>query len=133
MKAVLDTRFLVAHFFGPPETNKWTSNTLRILQNDGNCGFVPSIVIHEFYKFAFINRGQTIADMRINYILNSELVAVNLDPAIGIEAAKLRCRFAELPTADAIIAATCMATSSDCVLTDDRHLRQIKEIKTRWI
>jgi predicted nucleic acid-binding protein len=133
MKSVLDTRFLIAHFFGPAELNKWTRVTLQNLQNGINVGFVPSIVIHEFYKFVFETKGQTIADMRIQYVLNSELASINLDPAIAVEAAKLRCKYAELPTADAIIAATAIVTSSDCVLTDDKHIKQVKETKTRWV
>ena len=133
MKAVLDTRFLVAHFFGQRELTKWTRSTVQSLQNGSNLGIVPSIVIHEFYKFVLQNQGSDLADMRVQSILTSKMSAVNLDPAIGIQAAKLRCKYAELPTADAIIAATAIATSSDCVLTDDKHIKQIKETKTRWL
>jgi predicted nucleic acid-binding protein len=90
------------------------------------------MAIHEFYKFALQIKGRDVADMRVESILMSNLTTVNLDPLIGIEAAKLRCQYAELPTADAIIAATAIATSADCVLTDDKHIKQIKETKTKW-
>ena len=134
MKAVIDTRFLIAHFLAPDEpTRKWTGATLRNLQNGVHVGIVPSIVIHEFYKFVLETYGKDVADIRVNSILNSDLQTINLDPVIGIEAAKLRCKYAEVPTADAIIAATAIATSSECVLTDDKHIKQIKETKTRWI
>jgi predicted nucleic acid-binding protein len=46
---------------------------------------------------------------------------------------KLRCKYAELPTADAIIAATAIAMSCDYILTDDKHIKQINETKTKWI
>lgn len=96
-------------------------------------GIVPSIAVHEFYKFELESLGKEVAEIRVNSILKSNLKTINLDPSIAIEAAKLRCRYAELPTADAIIAATAIKTSSDFVLTDDKHVKQIKETRTRWL
>jgi len=134
MKAVIDTRFLIEHFLAKDDlTKKQTRRILENLQNRTNLGLVPSIVIHEFYKFLLENYGKNIADIRTNTIQSAELEIVNLDVVIGIEAAKLRCKYAELPTADAIIAATAIATCCDYVLTDDKHIKQIKETKTKWI
>jgi predicted nucleic acid-binding protein len=134
MKAVMDTRFLLLLFLASDErTKKWTKITLEKLQQEGNVGIVPSIAVHEFYKFVLEKWGKDVADLRVNFILQSKLCAFNLDPAIAIEAAKLRCKYAELPTADAIIAATAINTSSEFVLTDDKHIKQIKQTKTRWL
>ena len=134
MKAVMDTRFLLLLFLASDDhTKKWTKITLEKLQQGGNVGIVPSIAIHEFYKFVFEKWVKEVADLRVNFVLQSKLSAVNLNPAIAIEAAKLRCKYAELPTADAIIAATAIKTSSEFVLTDDQHIKQIKETKTRWL
>jgi predicted nucleic acid-binding protein len=134
MRAVLDTRFLLLHFLAPDgQSKKWTKMTLENLQRGANLGMVPSIVIHEFYKFEIENFGKDIADIRVSSILKSKLNAIGLDPSTAIEAAKLRCKYADLPTADAIIAATAIIASSDYVLTDDKHIKQIKETKTRWI
>ena len=134
MKAVIDTRFLVTHFLAPDDkTKKWTKTTLENLQKEANLGIVPSIVIHEFYKFEMQNLGIDIANIRVNILLKSKLTPVDLDPTIAIEAAKLRCKYPDLPTADAIIAATAIKSSADFVLTDDKHIKQIKEIKTRWV
>ena len=134
MKVVMDTRFLLLLFLASDDrTKKWTKITLEKLQQKRNVGIVPSIAIHEFYKFVLEKWGKDIADLRVNFILQSKLSVFNLDPAIAIEAAKLRCKYAELPTADAIIAATAIKTSADFVLTDDKHIKQIKETKTRWL
>ena len=134
MKAVIDTRFLVTHFLAPDdETKKWTKTTLENLQKTANLGIIPSIVILEFYKFEMQTLGIDVANLRANIILKSKLTPVDLDPTTAIEAAKLRCKYTDLPTADAIIAATAIKLSSDFVLTDDKHIKQIKEIKTRWI
>ena len=134
MKAVIDTRFFVVHFLAEDdETKRWTRKILESLQKKACVGIVPSIVVHEFYKFEMENFGRDVADMRVNVILKSKLSTVGLDPSTAIEAARLRCRYADLPMADAIIAATAIGTSSDFVLTDDRHIKQIREMKTRWM
>ncbi len=86
-----------------------------------------------FIRFNLKTLGKDIAELRTNTILKLDLKIANLDPPIAIEAAKLRCKYAELPTADAIIAATAIATSSDYILTDDKHIKQIKETKTKWL
>jgi predicted nucleic acid-binding protein len=134
MKTVLDTRFLITSLSSKDEQfKKWAKTTLQTLQQKTNLGVVPSIVIHEFYKIQQENLGKDIAELRVNSILKSNLKIVNLDPTIAVEAAKLRCKYAELPTADAIIAATAIVTCCEHILTDDKHIIQIKETKTKWI
>jgi predicted nucleic acid-binding protein len=134
MKAIIDTRFLLTHFLASDEeTKKWTKTTLETLQKEPNLGIIPSIVIHEFYKFKMQTLGIDVANLRINIVLKSKLAVSDLDSDIAIEAARLRCRYADLPTADAIIAATSINLSANFVLTDDKHIKQIKETKTKWI
>lgn len=134
MQATIDTRFLVTHFLAPDEeTKKWTKTTLENLQKEPNQGIIPSIVIHEFYKFEAQTLGVNVANLRINIILKSKLTVCDLDTEIAVEAARLRCKYSDLPTADAIIAATAIKSSSAFVITDDKHIKQIKETKTRWI
>ena len=134
MRAVLDTRFFMASLQSEDEQfKKWARTTLDALERKTNVGTVPSIVIHEFYKIQLQTLGKDVAETRVNSVLKLRLQVINLDTSIAVEAAKLRCKYAELPTADAIIAATAIKTASDCVLTDDNHIKQIKETKTRWI
>jgi len=56
-----------------------------------------------------------------------------LDGLFFREAAKLRCKYGELPRADAIIPATAILMGSDYVITDDKYIKQIKETKIKWI
>ena len=134
MKAVVDTRFFIDSLVNEDEQiRKSTRLTLQTLQRKENLGIVPSIVIHEFYKFQLQNLGKEVAELRLNSLLKLDLKIINLDIPIAIEAAKLRCKYAELPTADAIITATAITTSSDYILTDDKHIKQIKETKTKWV
>jgi predicted nucleic acid-binding protein len=134
MKAVIDTRFLIYSLTSQDEQfKKWAKLTLDTLQNQGNLGVVPSIVILEFYKFQLENLGKEVAELKVNSLLKLDLKIRNLDTSIAIQAAQLRCKYGELPTADAIIAATAIAMGCEYVLTDDRHIKQIKETKTKWI
>ena len=134
MKAVLDTRFFVVSQQSKDErVKKWAKTILASVQTEANLGIVPSIVIYEFYELQLEDLGKEIAEIRVNSILKSNLEIVNHDRSSAIEAAKLRCKYAELPTADAIIAATAIKNSSEFVLTDDKHIKQIKETKTRWL
>ncbi len=134
MKAIIDTRLFIEGLTSEDEQfKKWSRATLETLQRKENLGVVPSIVIHEFYRFQLQNLGKAVAESRVASLLKLNLRIANLDVPIAIEAAKLRCKYAELPTADAIIAATAIAMSCDYVLTDDKHIGQIKETKTKWI
>ena len=134
MKALLDTIFFMNSLENKDEQfRKWAKITLQTLQTKPNIGIVPSITVHEFYKLQLEDAGKDVAELRTNALLKLDLKIVNLDIPIAIQAAKLRCKYAELPTADAIIAATAITTSSDYILTDDKHIKQIKEAKTKWL
>jgi len=134
MKAVLDTRFFIASLESKDDDfKKWSKATLDALEKKANLGMVPSIVILELYKIQMEKFGKEVAEIRVNSVLQLDLELINLDLPIAIEAAKLRCRYSELPTADAIIAATAIKMSADYVLTDDKHINQVRETKTRWI
>jgi predicted nucleic acid-binding protein len=134
MRAVIDTRFFIVHFLADNrETTNKTRRILEDLQKEDSQGIIQTVVVHELYKFEMEKLGREVADIRINSILKSKLKIMNLDSQTAIEAARLRCKYADLPMADAIIAATAIRTSSDFVLTDDIHIKQIKELKTKWI
>jgi predicted nucleic acid-binding protein len=77
--------------------------------------------------------GIDLANSKINIIMKSKLTITDLDSFIAIEAARLRCKYANLPTADAVITATSINSSSNFILIDDKHIRQIKETKTKWM
>lgn len=134
MKAVLDTRFFMHSLENKNQQfQKWARATLNTLQLEPNVGVVPSMVIHEFYALQLADEGKEVAELRTDSILKLDLEVKNLDVPIAVEAARLRCKYGELPTADAVIAATAVVLRCDCVLTDDRHIRQIHEVKTKWI
>ncbi|HYB93162.1 MAG TPA: PIN domain-containing protein [archaeon] len=134
MKAVVDTRFLIDSLaVADQDFQNWSRQIFQTLQRKENLGVIPSIVIHEFYKFLLETLGKDVAELRVSSLLKLDFKKANLDIPIAIQAAKLRCKYAELPTADAVIAATGIILDCDYVLTDDKHIRQVREVKTRWI
>jgi len=132
MPPTLDTRFFLTHFLADTEELKRRTSK-KMAEFQRAMAIVPTIVLHEVYKFQFENIGKDVAELRIDTILKSGFAFVDLDPNIALTSARLRCRYKELPTADAIVAASAIETKSGRVVSDDSHFRQIKGIKTEWI
>jgi predicted nucleic acid-binding protein len=132
MPITVDTRFFLTHYLAEAdELKSKTSRTMIELQREG--AIVPTIVLHEVYKFTYENVGKEVAYLRANSIMNSELRVVDLTRGIAVTSANLRCRYKGLPTADSIIAGTCIETKSKRVLSDDPHFKRIKEIQAEWL
>ncbi len=94
---------------------------------------VPTIVLHEVYKTYADIAGVDVAGLRVNFILKSNFTIIDLTPDIAILSAQLRNKYRNLPTADAIIAATAIKNESKRVFSDDPHFKAIKEIRTQWL
>lgn len=132
MVVTVDTRFFLTHFLADTEdVRKKTTERMTAIQREW--AIVPTIVLHEVYKFEFETLGKDIAEMRVNSILKADFMIGNLDSKIAITSARLRCKYKEVPTADSIVAATAIELRSRRVLTDDPHFRKIAEIGTEWI
>lgn len=132
MPTTVDTRFFLTHYLADTEELRGkTSRKMVELQRE--TAFVPTIVIHETYKFMFANLGKEVAELRVNSILTSRFRIVDLNTKIALTSAVLRCRYADLPIADSIVAATSMETRSKHVLSDDSHFKKIDSIHTEWL
>lgn len=132
MPATVDTRFFLTHYVADTEELKVkTSRKMTELQRE--LAIVPTIVIHEVYKFMHENAGRDTAQLRVNSILTSRFRIVDLTAKIALTSAALRCRYGDLPTADSIVAGTSIETKSKRVLSDDPHFKRIKEIHSEWL
>ena len=132
MPATVDTRFLLTHYLADTEETKAkTSGKMTELQRE--MAFVPTIVIHEVYKFMLEKLGKEVAHLRIESILTSRLRVVDLTTKIAVASATLRCQYRDLPTADSIVAATSIQTGSKRVLSDDPHFKKITSLHSEWI
>lgn len=132
MPRTVDTRFFLTHYLADTDQLKLrTSRKMVELQREA--AIVPTIVVHEVYKFMYENAGKEVAQMRVNSILTSPFRMVDLSTSIAVTSASLRCRYRDLPTADSIVAATSLEAGSRRVLSDDPHFKKIREIRSEWL
>lgn len=132
MKKVVDTRFLIEHFYSTSaETKRKTSRKLRELIKNKN-GLLPTIVICETVQITCEKRGKEEAEARCLSLVRSGLQIQDLNQNTAKEAGLLKCRHRNIPMGDCIIAAIAL-TNKAKVLSDDPHFDTIKEIKRTWI
>ncbi len=128
----VDTRFFLTHFLAETDAiRQRTKRKAEALQRTQ--AFVPTIVLHEVYKFEHETAGAEVAGLRIDSMVRSTFRIVDLDIPIALSAARLRVSHRGLPTADSIIAATALEMKSTTVVTDDTHFSEIKGINVEWI
>jgi predicted nucleic acid-binding protein len=132
MPITVDTRFLLTHFLADTDDLKERTSA-RMAELRKEMAFVPTIVIHEVYKFMFEKLGKEVAQLRVDSILTSRLRTIELTAKIAVMSAALRCQYRDLPTADSIVAATSIQTGSKRVLSDDLHFKKISSIRSEWI
>jgi len=132
MPRTVDTRFFLTHFLADTDELKAkTSRKLVELQRE--VAVVPTIVLHEVYKFMHDNVGRDVAELRVHSITTSRFRIVDLTTTIAVTSAELRCRYRDLPTADSIVAGTSMETGSRRVISDDPHFKQVATIRSEWL
>ena len=133
MILVLDTTFLVLHYFSDDEgILTKTRETLRISRKLGNRAILPTIVLAEFYAQTFKRTGREVADKRFREVVNSGLHIIPLTEQISYQAGLLRAKYQEkIPWGDCIVAATAVQNKAKFVVTEDPHLMEIKEIEAR--
>jgi predicted nucleic acid-binding protein len=132
MPRTVDTRFFLTHFLA--DTDELRSKTSRkLVELQKEMAIVPTIVLHEVYKFMYENVGKEVAQLRVNSITSSRFRIVELTTSIALVSATLRCKDRDLPTADSIVAATSLETKSKRVISDDPHFKDIKAIRTEWL
>ncbi len=132
MRVVVDTRFLVEHFYSKSaEIKRKTASKLRELIERGE-GILPTIVIGEIVRITCERRGVEEAKLRYLSLIRSGLRIHNLDPEIAEQAGLLKCRYRNIPMGDCIIAAIALKEKAS-VLSDDPHFSHIRKIRCIWI
>ena len=132
MPRTVDTRFFLTHFLA--ETDELKERTRgKMVELQSEMAIVPTIVLHEVYKYIHDKLGKDVARLRVESITTSRLRIVDLTTAIALTSANLRCRYRELPTADSIVAGTSIETKSKRVVSDDPHFQKIAEIHNEWL
>ncbi len=92
--------------------------------------FVTSVItMEEYFVFPYRNKIYSFIDMfdRLVRITGMEIVGINQE--IARKAAKIRAEYKGFKAMDAIQLAVACLTECDVFLTNDKQLRQFKEIK----
>jgi predicted nucleic acid-binding protein len=132
LKTVLDTRFLIEHYYTTnTETKQKTSKKLRELAQRKEA-LLPTIVISETIQTVCQKIGKNEAQNCYQTLLTSSLQIITLTPTIAKQAGLIKCQHKNIPLGDCIIAATAI-TNQARILTDDSHYDTIKETKRTWI
>lgn len=132
MDEVVDTRFLIEHFYSTEaEMRRRTSKKLIELAEREE-GILPTIVIIEVVRVTCEKRGREEAELRHLALLRSGLQIQELNQDIAKESGLMKCRHRGIPIGDCIIAATATVRGAK-VLSDDPHFDAIREVKRTWI
>jgi len=132
LKEVVDTRFLVEHFYSnQTEIKRRTSKKLKELIENRE-GLLPTIVICETVQVTCEKRGKEEAEARYLSLVRSGLQIQDVNQEVAKEAGLLKCRYRNIPIGDCIIAAIATINKAK-VLSDDQHFDTIEEIKRTWI
>lgn len=126
MESLYDTRFFFEHYYsGDPAVLKWTRNELS-----SETKYASVVTAHELYKISLESEGRETAELRI-VLMEKEFELIDMGVELAKESALMRSKY-RIPMADSIIAASTRLNRLECV-SDDPHLRAIREIKTRWL
>jgi predicted nucleic acid-binding protein len=132
LQEVLDTRFLIEHYYSEnKETKQKTTKKLKSLIRCRE-GIVPTIVISETVKIICEKIGKEEAEISYTDIVTSGMHIQELTSKIAKQAGLIKCQHRRLPMGDCIIAATAIANQAG-VLSDDPHFDEIEETKRIWI
>jgi predicted nucleic acid-binding protein len=124
-KAVYDTRFFAESYY-----SKDKSLLRKIRMHKTRKRYVSAVVVHEVYRLAISREGREIAQIKVAN-LKEEFEVVSVDDQIAQVSAELRHKY-QLSMGESMIAATASTLKAVCI-SDDPHIKQIKEIETTWI
>ncbi len=124
--AVYDTRFFTQLYRSKDDTIRKKIRNEKIRKEK----YVSTIVIHELYNTSMATEGRETAKLKVTF-LKQDFEIIPVDDQIAEISAELRHKY-HLSMGDSIIAATAFTLKAVCI-TDDQHIKQIKEIETAWI
>lgn len=97
---------------------------------NGDVDFVSSVITSEEYLvFPYRIRSQEYIDIFEKLIKTLEIDVVVIDERIAKKAAEIRAEYQSFKAMDALQLAAALLTGCDLFLTNDKRLRQFKEIK----
>lgn len=94
-----------------------------------NTDFITSVItVEEYMVFPYRTNAQVYIDIFEKLIKTLEINIVDINEAIAKKAARIRAEYASLKAMDALQLASACLYGCDLFLTNDKQLRQFKEI-----
>ena len=122
-----DTRFFFEHYYS--DDGKVLEKTRTYLRAN-ETKYISAVTVHEVYKISLEKEGKEVANTRTT-LLEKDFEVIPVEATVAKRSAELRSRY-RIPMADSMVAASAELFRLRCV-TDDPHLRQVREIESRWI
>ena len=92
--------------------------------------FVTSVItMEEYFVFPYRNKLYSFIDMFDRLVETTDMEIVEVNQEIAKKAAQIRAEYKGFKAMDAIQLAVACLTKWDLILTNDKQLRQFKEIK----
>ena len=133
MIIAFDTTFFALHYFSKEEDVLLkTKRLLNASRKLGNRGILPTMVLAEFYALTHKRAGRDVAEKCFHEMVESSLDIAELSVEASRQAALLRRKYEEkIPWGDCIIAAAGITNKAEFIVSEDPHLQQIREVKTK--
>lgn len=126
-KIFLDTSPIVYYL----ERNKSYYPKMKMFWKEyENCDYITSAVtVTEYLTYPYQHNNLELIGAFHNFIDGMDIEIKNIDEEIAEEAAKIRSEYKYFKTMDALQLATAYKTRCDLFLTNDKQLKQFKEIQ----
>ena len=97
---------------------------------DSDKRFVSSVItMEEYFVFPYRNKAYSLIDMFNRLVATTDMEIVEINQEIAKKAAQIRAEYKGFKAMDALQLATACLFGCDLFLTNDKQLKQFKEIK----
>lgn len=97
---------------------------------DNDKRFVSSVItMEEYFVFPYRNKAYSLIDMFNRLVATTDMEIVEINQEIAKKAAQIRAEYKGFKAMDALQLATACLSGCDLFLTNDKQLKQFKEIK----
>ena len=97
---------------------------------DSDKRFVSSVItMEEYFVFPYRNKAYSLIDMFNRLVATTDMEIVEINQEVAKKAAQIRAEYKGFKAMDALQLATACLFGCDLFLTNDKQLKQFKEIK----
>ena len=97
---------------------------------DNDKRFVSSVItMEEYFVFPYRNKAYSLIDMFNRLVATTDMEIVEINQEIAKKAAQIRAEYKGFKAMDALQLATACLSGCDLFLTNDKQLKQFREIK----